>query len=120
MKLTYPTAQSTQTQPNGEGAAMSNASGDVVTFDTAGVYKGNNLPSLPIRRSILTKNSGFRRRCINGYTAWRAEDGNGICNYMFGRWREIDGELMASFLDGIYLAATSRLRIARVHLNLSR
>ncbi|KAN0102069.1 hypothetical protein V8E51_012579 [Hyaloscypha variabilis] len=34
-----PVAQSTQTQPNGEGAAMSNASGDVVTFDTAGVYK---------------------------------------------------------------------------------
>ncbi|PMD42214.1 hypothetical protein L207DRAFT_307128 [Hyaloscypha variabilis F] len=43
MKLTYTTAQSTQTQPNGEGAAMSNASGDVVTFDTAGVYKGNPL-----------------------------------------------------------------------------
>jgi len=38
-KLTFPTAQ-TQTQPDGEGAAMSDQSGNVVTFNTADVYKG--------------------------------------------------------------------------------
>lgn len=31
--------QSTQTQPNGEAAAMSNQAGDVVSFNTADVYK---------------------------------------------------------------------------------
>jgi hypothetical protein len=98
---------------------MSNASGDVVTFDTAGVYKGNPLPSLPIGRSILTKNSGFSRRCINGYTAWRAEDGNGICNYMFGKLREIDGEFMASFLDGIYRLAATPLLLSSKNRTLS-
>ena len=39
-KLTLLLAQATQAQPSGEAAAMSNASGDVVSFDTAGVYLG--------------------------------------------------------------------------------
>lgn len=33
-----PVAQATQAQPSGEAAAMSDASGNVVSFDTAGVY----------------------------------------------------------------------------------
>ncbi len=33
-------AQATQAQPSGEAAAMSDVSGNVVSFDTAGVYLG--------------------------------------------------------------------------------
>jgi hypothetical protein len=39
-RLTLLPAQSTQAQPSGEAAAMSDASGNVVSFDSANVYLG--------------------------------------------------------------------------------
>jgi hypothetical protein len=50
-KLTIPTAQTTQTQPNGEGAAMSTESGSVVAFDSANVYKVRTHPPHSIKNT---------------------------------------------------------------------
>jgi hypothetical protein len=62
--LTLFPAQSTQTQPNGEGAAMSTESGGVVSFSTADVYKGKfSCPPYINPRWMLMRNSGFKRRC---------------------------------------------------------
>jgi hypothetical protein len=41
-RLTLYLAQATQAQPSGEAAAMSDASGNVVSFNTADVYLGKS------------------------------------------------------------------------------